>query len=102
MTSSDIAYYLFTIFNGLRIISYLPQIYKIALDTNGASAISYSTWFLWTAANGSTAVYSFSNLGDITMGLTNGFNALCCVVVVALTAFKHRQFHSQVRQGCEG
>jgi hypothetical protein len=99
MTFSDLAYYLFTIFNGLRLVSYLPQIYKIAHDANGASAISYSTWFLWTAANGSTAVYSFSNLGDITMGLVNGFNALCCAVVVALTAFKHRQFHSQVRQG---
>ncbi|MCA6106754.1 PQ-loop domain-containing transporter [Bradyrhizobium cenepequi] len=101
MTPSDIAYYLFTIFNALRLISYLPQIYKIAHDTNGASAISYSTWFLWIAANGSTAVYSFSNLGDITMGLTNGFNALCCVIVVALTAFKHRQSHSQVRPNCK-
>jgi hypothetical protein len=97
MTSSDIAYYLFAIFNALRLISYLPQIYKIAQDTNGASAISYSTWFLWIAANGSTAVYSLSNLGDITMALTNGFNALCCAIVVGLTAFKHRRFQSQVR-----
>jgi hypothetical protein len=100
MTFSDIAYYLFTTFNALRIISYLPQIYKIAQDANGASAISYSTWFLWTAANGSTAVYSFSNLGDISLALTNGFNALCCAAVVVLTAFKHRQSASQVRQGC--
>jgi hypothetical protein len=97
MMSSNLAYFLFTVFNGLRLISYLPQIYKIAHDANGASAISYSTWFLWTAANGSTAIYSFFNLGDITMGLVNGFNALCCVVVVAITAFKQRQFHSQAR-----
>jgi hypothetical protein len=101
MTFADITYYLFTIFNALRIVSYLPQISKIARDTNGASAISYSTWSLWTAANGSTAVYSFSNLGDITLGLTNGFNALCCAVVVALTAFKHRQCHSRIRQSCK-
>jgi hypothetical protein len=101
MTFSDIAYYLFTTFNALRVISYLPQIYRIAHDANGASAISYSTWFLWTAANGSTAIYSFSNLGDITLGLTNGFNALCCAAVVALTVFKHRRFTSQIRQGYE-
>ncbi|MGX9426548.1 MULTISPECIES: hypothetical protein [Bradyrhizobium] len=94
---SDVTYYLFTVFNALRVISYLPQIYRIAHDTNGASAISYSTWFLWTAANGSTAVYSFSNLGDMTLGLTNGFNALCCAIVVGLTAVKHRQFQSQIR-----
>ncbi|WP_027578062.1 hypothetical protein [Bradyrhizobium sp. Ai1a-2] len=101
MMFSDVAYYLFTFFNALRIVSYLPQIYKIAHDANGASAISYSTWFLWTAANGSTAVYSFSNLGDISLALTNGFNALCCAVVVALTAFKHRRCHSGMRSGCE-
>ena len=101
MTFSDIAYYLFTTFNALRVVSYLPQIYRIAQDANGASAISYSTWFLWTAANGSTAVYSFSNLGDITLGLTNGFNAVCCAAVVALAAFKHRRFTSQIRQGWE-
>jgi PQ loop repeat len=64
MMFSDVAYDLFTIFNWLRIVAYLPQIYKIARDTNGASSISYSTWLLWTAANGSTAVYSFSR--DVT------------------------------------
>lgn len=100
MTFSDIAYYLFTIFNALRLVSYLPQIYKIAHDVNGASAISYSTWFLWTAANGTTAVYSYSNLGDITLGLTNGLNALFCAAVIVLTAFKHHRFTSQLRQSC--
>ncbi|WP_454624904.1 hypothetical protein [Bradyrhizobium cenepequi] len=67
------------------------------MGRRAASAISYSTWFLWTAANGSTAVCSFSNLGDITLGLTNEFNALFCAIVVALTAFKHHRFHSRIR-----
>jgi hypothetical protein len=92
MMGSDIAYDLFTIFNTLRVVSYLPQMYTIARDTGGAAAISYSTWILWTAANGSTAIYSFTNLGDITLAWTNGLNALCCAAVIALTAFKRRHF----------
>jgi uncharacterized protein with PQ loop repeat len=95
MMSSDIVYDLFTVCNTLRLVSYLPQMYKIARDTSGASAISYSTWILWTAANGSTAIYSFTNLGDITLAWTNGVNALCCTAVITLTAFKRRRFCEQ-------
>lgn len=90
----DVVYYLFTISNGLRLVSYIPQIHKIARDTKGASAISYSTWILWLFANATTAVYSISNLGDATMAWVNGLNALCCVIVIILTAFKRRQFQN--------
>jgi hypothetical protein len=92
MTSSDIAYDLFTVFNALRVVSYLPQMYKIARDTTGAAAISYSTWILWTGANGSTAIYSLINLGDITMTWINELNTLCCTAVITLTAFKRAGF----------
>src|SRR5258708_34424584 len=72
MLISDGAYGLFAVFNALRLVSYLPRIYKIARDTTGAGTISYSTWILWTAANSSTAIYSLTNLGDITLAWTNG------------------------------
>ena len=90
-----LAYYSFTICNALRLVSYLPQMYTIARDTNGASAISYSSYVLWLAANASTAVYAISNLGDATLAWINGLNAVCCAVVIAQTAFKRHQFHSQ-------
>jgi len=35
-------------FSGLRTVSYVPQIARIAKDRNGASAISYPTWLLWS------------------------------------------------------
>jgi hypothetical protein len=98
MMISDVAYDLFMTFNVLRLAFYLSQIYRIARDTNRAGAISCSTWILWTAASSSTAVYSFTNQGHITMAWTNGFNALCCAMVIMLTAFKQRQYHAQVRQ----
>jgi hypothetical protein len=92
-----VSYYSFTLFNVLRLVSYLPQIHKITRDTGGATAISYSTWILWLAANASTAVYSGYNLGDAPMAWVNGLNALCCAIVIIVTAVKRRQFRSQSR-----
>ena len=54
MTLADLSFYLFTIFNGLRVVSYLPQIVRVAQDKHGAPEISYATWLLWTAANATT------------------------------------------------
>ena len=65
MEPSSVTFLLFTAFSGLRIFSYLPQIRRVARDTNGASAISYSTWALWTGANIATALYALTNLGDM-------------------------------------
>jgi hypothetical protein len=90
MTLADISLLLFTVFNGLRIVSYIPQIVRVARDANGASAISYSTWGMWFAANSSTALYAFVNIADQMMGMINLVNALCCGVVIALTAYKRR------------
>lgn len=92
MTVADVSFLLFTTFNGLRIVSYLPQIHRVAVDRNGASAISYATWALWTAANASTAFYAFTHLGDLIMTALNLVNTLCCMAVIALTAVKRRRF----------
>lgn len=97
MMVSDVVYDLFTVFHALRLACYLPQIYRIARDTTGAMAISYSTWILWAAANSFTAIHSITGPGHIMLAWTNGLNALCCTIVIALTAFKqHRhQRHLQ-------
>src|SRR4051794_20996176 len=71
MTVADVTYALFTAFNGVRIVSYLPQILRVARDSNGASAISYATWLLWTAANATTGLYAQVNLDDPTLALLN-------------------------------
>jgi hypothetical protein len=98
MMISDVAYDLFTVFNALRLVCYLQQIYKIARDTTGARAISYPTWILWTTANSSTAIYALTHPGDITLAWIYGLNALCCTIVIALTAFKQRQYHARIGQ----
>lgn len=91
MTMADLAFYLFSFFNGLRVFSYLPQIVRVMRDTQGAIAISYSTWGLWTAANASTALYAAVSLHDIALAQINTLNALFCTIVIGVTAFKRHQ-----------
>ena len=92
MMLADLAYYLFTGFNLLRVLSYLPQIRRVARDANGASAISYTTWSLWTGANASTGLYAATNLGDPLLAALSLLSAAGCVAVIALTAIKRRRF----------
>ena len=90
MQTSSITLLLFTAFSGLRIFSYVPQIRRVARDTNGASAISYSTWTLWTAANIATALYALANLGDLYLACVSAVYAACCLTVIGLTMLKRR------------
>ena len=62
MLAPEATWLAFAVFSGLRTISYVPQIVRVAKDRNGASAISYPTWLLWTGANASTAMYAATNL----------------------------------------
>jgi hypothetical protein len=87
----DITLALFSVFNILRLGSYLPQILRVATDTEGAKAISYSTWGVWIGANGSTAAYAIVNITDWTLFAVSSVNTLGCAAVVALTMWKRRQ-----------
>jgi len=88
MEATSVTFLLFTAFSGLRIFSYLPQIRRVASDPNGASAIAYSTWALWTGANIATALYALTNLGDLYMAFVSTVYAGCCVTVIILTMLK--------------
>jgi hypothetical protein len=97
MMITDIGYDLLAVFHALRLACYLPQIYKIARGTTGAVAASYSSWILWAAANGMTAIYSLTNSGHIMLAWSNGLNALCCTTVIVLIAFKQRQHQRRLQ-----
>jgi hypothetical protein len=91
MDLSHIAFFLFAAFSALRMVSYLPQIYRVARDTNGATAISYSTWGLWTGANVATALYACVNLHDLYLASVSVVYATCCIAVIVLTLIKRRR-----------
>ena len=91
MTLSEASLLAFTAFSGIRLVSYLPQICKVARDRNGASAISYATWTLWTGCHLSTGLYAIVNLSDLLLAAASVLYALCCLAVIALTAAKRRR-----------
>jgi hypothetical protein len=97
MELASFTFVAFTFFSSLRIFSYVPQILTIAADKNGASAISYTTWSLWTAANLATALYAAVNLQDQYLTAVSGIYAACCVIVIILTITKRRLLPSRPR-----
>ena len=88
MPAPEATWLAFAIFSGLRTFSYVPQIVRIAKDRNGASAISYPTWLLWTGAHVSTGTYAAVNLNDMWLAVGSSLYGLCCIAVLVLTVFK--------------
>jgi hypothetical protein len=91
VNAANITLLLFTVFSSLRIVSYLPQIRAVAIDANGATAISYSTWSIWTGANIATALYAAINLHDFFLSAVSAVYAVCCIAVILLTALQRRR-----------
>jgi hypothetical protein len=88
MQATDLIAFAFATFNGLRLVSYFPQIAAVARDRRGAEAVSVSCWSIWIGANSSACLYAWINLGDAIMALMMGFNAICCTTVVTLALWK--------------
>src|SRR4051812_21989501 len=97
MQISDLTFMGFLGLGGIRCLSYLPQIVRIARDDNGASAISYITWFSWIFANLTTALYAVFNLGDVYLATVSVLYAFFCTVVLLLTVFKRLQYRNRTR-----
>ena len=99
MELAQATFIVFVTFSSVRIFSYVPQIYRVARDPNGASAISYATWGLWTAANAATALYAVVNLQDRWLATVSVLYATCCLSVITLTWLKREQPLRTVRRG---
>lgn len=96
MHISDLTFAGFLALGGIRCLSYLPQIMRILRDENGASAISYTTWFSWILANLATASYATFNLGDAYLAVVSTLYAFFCTVVILLTMFKRAQHRNRM------
>lgn len=92
MEVAHLTFLAFTAFSSLRIVSYVPQIVRVAADQNGATAISYSTWLLWSGAHIATGVYAAINLSDLHLSVVSGIYAACCIIVILVTMAKRRCF----------
>ena len=92
VTPADVALGAFTLCNTARVFAYLPQIVKIGRDTQGAAAISYTTWSLFGVSHLSTVAYAILVVNDWRMAAVFAANTLCCAFIVGLTAWKRATF----------
>ncbi len=64
MTIADGTLAVFTFFNGLLFLAYVPQIAKALKDQSGAETISCGTRALCLASHASAIAYAIENQGD--------------------------------------
>ena len=98
VTPADIALVVFTACNMARVFAYLPQIVRISRDTQGATAISYTTWILFGLSHLSTVAYAVLVVDDWRMAAVFAANTGCCAIIVGLTAWKRAASRSGQRR----
>jgi hypothetical protein len=91
MTVADITLALFSLFNSLRFLAYVPQIIKALKDTSGAEAISFGTWGLFLASHVSAMAYALVNVRNWTMAILFLSNAIGCAAVLGIAGWKRAQ-----------
>jgi hypothetical protein len=86
----EITLALFAACNSFRVVAYVPEILKAAKDKNGASSISFVTWFPFLLAQLSTVAYALINRSYWWLATCFAINAVCCFSILAVAYWKRR------------
>lgn len=73
---------LFSACNAVRVVAYIPQIYKAATDADGARGVSQATWSMFLVAHLSTIAYALVNRADPGLALCFAGNAAGCTAIL--------------------
>jgi len=90
MTYLQVLTWLFTLFNSVRVLAYLPTIW--AIHTSGdASQHSLLTWLTWAGANATMAAWLYEQNGQqlnraIAVNLGNA--AMCVATTALIVAYR--------------
>jgi len=98
MTIAEFTLTLFTISNSVRILAYVPQIFRAATDPSGAQAVSCATWGLFLLSNVSAAAYSIVNNEDWMMAAMFFGNSAGCSAILLVAALRRSQHRNRVTQ----
>ena|SRR2546423_8301546 len=96
MTLAELSMTAFALFNGGRVLAYVPQIVCVYRCRNRAEAVSLMTWVMFAASNLATVGYALTVSSDMVLAAVFGLNALCCVAITALVALR-RGFGTRAR-----
>jgi hypothetical protein len=91
MTIADITLAAFTLCNSARVVAYVPQITRAAVDRGGAQAISFTTWALFLLSNASAVAYALVNKDDWAMAILFLGNAAGCAAIIGVGVWKRAQ-----------
>lgn len=91
MTSADLALFAFTLCNVLRVAAYLPQMMQLYSHPGAAASFSYASWWLFAAANASTAAYGQIVIGDAVLAALSTFSAACCCALIGIARWRTRR-----------
>ena len=78
----------FTLFNSVRLVSYLPIVWAI-WSAGDSSQHSLVTWFSWLGANLSMALWLYENEGrrlNKAIAVNAGNAAMCALTIVVIVA----------------
>jgi hypothetical protein len=95
MTLAEYSMTAFALLNGGRAVAYFPQMMRVYRDPHGAAAVSVITWVLFAAANVATVCYALTVSKDHVVAIVFAMNAIGCLAIVGLTAFKRLCFTSR-------
>jgi hypothetical protein len=98
MTVADITLAAFTLCNSARVIAYVPQITRAAVDRGGAQAISFTTWALFFLSNASAVGYALVNKNDWAMAVLFLGNAAGCATIIGVALWKRARHRCADRQ----
>jgi hypothetical protein len=81
----------YTTVSSLRVLSYLPQIVRLAKAHDGVAAISLMTWNLWLVSHVMTVIYAAAIVRDPLLIAIFAGNGACCALVVGIVLWKRRR-----------
>jgi hypothetical protein len=88
MRLEDITLLAFTFCSSLRVVAYVPQIVRAAVDRRGAEAISFGTWGMFLVSHATTMAYALVNKNDWTMASVFLGNAIGSAAILFIAAYK--------------
>jgi len=97
MTLADVTLAVFTLFNTLRFLAYVPQIARALKDHSGAQAISLGTWSLFLVSHLTAMAYAIVNQHDWTMAMLFLLNGMGCALIIAIAAVKRSQYRRHLQ-----
>lgn len=83
---------LYICFNAFRIFSYIPQMLILHKEKSSARAISLLTYWMWTGANFTTAIYASVITVDWWLAGISYLNTVCCTIICLMVHYKRRKY----------